>query len=77
MTDLLESKAKLDELAARIRVACSHPDERPSFVHWSDAEMLVAIGREIEATSRKLAAINRALSILFGALRSFFPGEAK
>jgi len=69
MNDLHAERLKLGELAARIREATSRPDERPAFVHWSDAQMLFEVIRTLEAHDARQYALNRALTAVIPFLK--------
>ena len=58
--------AQLRDIAARVGNACANPDERPSWIHWSDAAVLSMVADHLQAQEVSLNNLNRTISVIAG-----------
>ena len=63
-TEIEKLQGQLLEMAGRINAACTREDERPTWIHWSDAQVLVAVADKLGHMNNVQSLLTESLGLL-------------
>jgi hypothetical protein len=65
---LMKLDARLEDLAQRMAQRTSDPNERPTWLHWSDVEVLREARKMLDDQHQQIAHMRQAVSVALNAV---------